>query len=1226
MTTAVPDPNGTYGSNVAFTSTNVYDFNTGKVKSSTDPNGKTTSYDYSDSLNRLKLVTKSDTARVRYNYSDTPGDLYVQVLTDQDASRSIESRKYFDGLGRPIRGFLYDATASTPWIVTDTYYDILGRVSKASNPYRVSTPSSAVPATCSACTTTGYDVLGRVISVMTPDNALVTTAYGASLSTILGTTVTVTDQAGKLRRSLTNALGRLVRVDEPDTNGILGDVSSPNQPTSYFYDAMGNLRTVTQGSQQRFFAYDSLSRLLRARNPELTVNVNLPALTDPVTSNSQWSIAYTYDNNGNLLTKTDPRGVVSTYVYDVLNRNTNITYSNDPAGTPAVSRFYDGFRAGQNNNVLNSKGQLWQTETAGASGSRTITDNFDSLGRPLSQGQQFFSNNAWSSSYTVQRTYDLAGHVASETYPSNRFVNYNFDAAGRLGDKDAQNLAFKGNLGGEARTYASEVLYSPFGGMAKERLGTDTALYNKQFYNVRGQLAEIRVGTYSTDETWWNRGAILNVYSGLASWTESREDNNGNLRKQMLFIPNNDQITGYVDSTFFYDYDSLNRLDVAREVLGGQNNWVQDYDYDRYGNRTINQNNTSGPTTGPPINKKDFTVNTANNQLGVPVNQSGTMTYDYAGNLTTDTYSGVTAAVLRAYDAENRMTKETQANSYVAGEYTYNANGQRVRRKVNGGETWQVYGFDGELLAEYAANASYLTPQKEYGYRNGQLLITAAAGSAGWGAPPSFTPPATLVTGLDIKLEHLTELRTAVNDLRAHAGLSPYSFTVDPNPERYVTSIKADHIRQLRTALEQARSQLGLSTSYAHPTLTENSSWIYATDFQELRDQILTAWNSGTGGVEINWLVADQLGTPRLIFDKTGSLANTKRHDYLPFGEELVAGQGARTTALGYAADTVRQKFTSKERDTETGLDYFGARHYASTQGRFVITDPLTASGKPVEPQSWNRYQYCLNNPLMYTDPTGLIWGIYSQNGHRYAEWFVDKEAMLNSGHDDITEATTFVFDQGNGTEIRLNPNGPQGGAGFVVASSGGPFPSLAGFFWNASNYDYISKGWQVYSTGKGASGRWTGAVADDPVGNAAIGACFGGLGSLMRPGSGALNGTAAAAVEDYAASLRSSGQPLPTISSAAVDSSGSTFFGVSGKPFPELIHPELAARVPATSLEPWHPANCAEFKAVNNALLGGSKLNSLEIHTIRTANGEIMPRCANCRITTAGAKVTSDP
>ena len=88
-----------------------------------------------------------------------------------------------------------------------------------------------------------------------------------------------------------------------------------------------------------------------------------------------------------------------------------------------------------------------------------------------------------------------------------------------------------------------------------------------------------------------------------------------------------------------------------------------------------------------------------------------------------------------------------------------------------------------------------------------------------------------------------------------------------------MTTVKADHIRQLRTALEEARSHLGLSTSYAHPTLTENSSLIYATDFQELREQILSAWNSGTGGVDIEWLVADQLGTPRMIVSRFALIA-----------------------------------------------------------------------------------------------------------------------------------------------------------------------------------------------------------------------------------------------------------------------------------------------------------------------------------------------------------------
>src|SRR5205823_1294236 len=172
---------------------------------------------------------------------------------------------------------------------------------------------------------------------------------------------------------------------------------------------------------------------------------------------------------------------------------------------------------------------------------------------------------------------------------------------------------------------------------------------------------------------------------------------------------------------------------------------------------------------------------------------------------------------------------------------------------------------------------------------------------------------------------------------RGHAGLSPFNFTVDPNPERNVTTVKADHILQLRTALEQARSQLGLSTGgYAHPGL-HTGDLIYAIDFQELRNQILSAWNSSTGGVDIRWLVSDQLGTPRMIFDQSGSLASVSRHDYLPFGEELFAGTGGRTTAQGYSVgDGIRQKFTQKERDIETGLDYFLSRYYSNSQGRFT--------------------------------------------------------------------------------------------------------------------------------------------------------------------------------------------------------------------------------------------------------------------------------------------------
>jgi RHS repeat-associated protein len=68
----------------------------------------------------------------------------------------------------------------------------------------------------------------------------------------------------------------------------------------------------------------------------------------------------------------------------------------------------------------------------------------------------------------------------------------------------------------------------------------------------------------------------------------------------------------------------------------------------------------------------------------------------------------------------------------------------------------------------------------------------------------------------------------------------------------------------------------------------------------------------------------------------------------------------------------VRQQFTDKERDGETGLDYFLARYYSSAQGRFTSVDPENAGADLEKPQSWNGYAHTLNNPTTNTDPDGL--------------------------------------------------------------------------------------------------------------------------------------------------------------------------------------------------------------------------------------------------------------
>lgn len=652
-----PDTGNNFCSTTPLETLTSYDFSTGLVISSTDANNQTTSYVYDDSLNRPTTVTRpTGGGSTTYIYDDTPGGVYVGTLTTQSASVTFESYQRFDGFGRPYRSFQSEySDPAQPWLTSDTQYDALGRVWRVSDTYRSSGSASAINPS-GIWTTSAYDALGRVTSVTTSDNAVVVTSYS-------GNQVTVTDQAGKKRSSVTDALGRLTQVIE-DPGGSLA------AQTYYTYDVLGNLRKVEQGTQSRHFMYDSLSRLTRARNPEQNVNANLTG-TDPVTGNAQWSISYAYDNNGNLSTKTDARNLTATYSYDNINRNTQVSYSD---GT-LLHHLYDGAANGRGRSRA-----VFYYVGSGAN-SQTLVNNYDAMGRPLNQLQYFFANGVWGTAYTVSRTYDWAGHVTSQTYPSGRNANYAYDRLGRT-------TSFTGDLGDSvSRTYMTAPTFDDAGRMIREQFGTDIPLYNKRHYNQRGQLYDMRLSSINND-TDWDRGAIVNYYSlSNYGFGTSGTDNNGNLYVQQHWIP------GGASMQQNYAYDSLNRISSVGEYQNGATlTGVQNYNYDRWGNRTIA---TSSYGTG--INTKQFTVDSATNRLGVPAGQSGAMQYDASGNLLNDTYTSYGS---RTYDVENRMLTAWDSNGQQS-IYTYDGDGRRVRRQTIGQTTWQVYGIDGELLAEY---------------------------------------------------------------------------------------------------------------------------------------------------------------------------------------------------------------------------------------------------------------------------------------------------------------------------------------------------------------------------------------------------------------------------------------------------------------------------------------------------------------------------------------------
>ena len=109
----------------------------------------------------------------------------------------------------------------------------------------------------------------------------------------------------------------------------------------------------------------------------------------------------------------------------------------------------------------------------------------------------------------------------------------------------------------------------------------------------------------------------------------------------------------------------------------------------------------------------------------------------------------------------------------------------------------------------------------------------------------------------------------------------------------------------------------------------------------------------------VNYYLADALGSSRVVTDPSGNILDDS--DFYPFG-------GERSFVGPTSGNTY--KFTGKERDSETGNDYFTARYYGSSLGRFISPDPL--GGDITIPQSLNRYAYVMNNPTNLIDPSGL--------------------------------------------------------------------------------------------------------------------------------------------------------------------------------------------------------------------------------------------------------------
>lgn len=155
-------------------------------------------------------------------------------------------------------------------------------------------------------------------------------------------------------------------------------------------------------------------------------------------------------------------------------------------------------------------------------------------------------------------------------------------------------------------------------------------------------------------------------------------------------------------------------------------------------------------------------------------------------------------------------------------------------------------------------------------------------------------------------------------------------------------------------------------------------------------------------GSQLLYYASDQINSTRVVTDSTGTVVYAAAHE---------AYGGIQKTWISTYDPSLR--FSGEQGDTESGLDYFGARYYDPAQYRFLGVDPgIFRDNAVANPQRWNLYAYCLNNPVRYLDPDGadaihftirrdfiqdnMMFGVMYSDDHKF--WSTTMEPLFTDG------------------------------------------------------------------------------------------------------------------------------------------------------------------------------------------------------------------------------------
>ena len=339
---------------------------------------------------------------------------------------------------------------------------------------------------------------------------------------------------------------------------------------------------------------------------------------------------------------------------------------------------------------------------------------------------------------------------------------------------------------------------------------------------------------------------------------------------------------------------------------------IYDYTYDPFGNMLTAQENSLS------VFSKTYTAG----------NRISDFNYDTRGNLTQD------GSFIQVWDKRNRMSESRTAANALLGSYVYNERGLRVKAERSGQPIVQMVAPDG-----------------------GESLYLGAMGTISWngmGLAGALVKLELLVGGAVVGtiVENLPGTQTG---FQWQVGKT-LTGTVNPGIDYKVRVTAVVPMLTSGTTYYFYDSGGKLLSEYdAAGTCTK--------DYLYLGGKMIGEYVPTTSSYY--YYASDQINSTRMVTDATGAVVHSAQ--YGPYG-------GLYKTWV----DTYHPKpgFSGKEREFGSEMDYFRARYYGHRQYRFLSVDPIiTKDNALLNPQHWNLYAYCGNNPITFLDPNGMEFG-----------------------------------------------------------------------------------------------------------------------------------------------------------------------------------------------------------------------------------------------------------